>query len=256
MERIIGIMGAMPEETQGIVDLISEAEVFVSGMRTYYSGTINGIKVVVVFSRWGKVAAATTVCGLISLYHVTDLIFIGVAGAIHQKLKIGDIVVANNLVQHDLDARPLMKKYEVPLLEKIFFQSNLKLQKLSLRATEAVIKKAINSPFVEPGWVKQFQLDNPVSVMGDVASGDQFITEKSEKDRIRGELGSISCVEMEGAAVAQVCYEYGLPFAVIRVISDQADDAAPGDFMAFIHHVASKYSCEIIREIFEIIHEN
>src|SRR6478736_9802342 len=104
-KRIIGIMGAMPEEIDGVVALLSNRKELTAGRRTYYSGQINSVDTVVVFSRGGKVAAATTVSTLIHEFKITELLFTGVAGAIHSDLKIGDIVLGKRLIQHDMDAR-------------------------------------------------------------------------------------------------------------------------------------------------------
>src|SRR6187431_1479802 len=117
-EKRIGIMGAMPEEINGVVSLLKDKNEVVKGMRTYYLGTINEVEVVVVFSRWGKVASAATVTHLIVEFGITQLFFTGVAGAINPTLNIGDIVIANSLIQHDLDARPIMDRFEIPLLGK------------------------------------------------------------------------------------------------------------------------------------------
>lgn len=121
-DRIIGIMGAMPQEIDGVIKLLENPKEITLGMRSYTSGTINNIDVVVVFSRWGKVAAAATVSTLIHVFNVTEVIFTGVAGAIDPTLNIGDIVIAKRLYQHDMDARPLMQQFEIPLLGKTFFE--------------------------------------------------------------------------------------------------------------------------------------
>ena len=120
-KRIVGILGAMPQEVDDVIRLLKNAQEFSFGMRTYISGQINGTDAVVVFSRWGKVAAAATVSALIHHFAVTEIIFTGVAGAIDPKLKIGDIVIGRRLIQHDIDARPLMQRFEVPLLSKTYF---------------------------------------------------------------------------------------------------------------------------------------
>jgi adenosylhomocysteine nucleosidase len=253
MEKIIGIMGAMRQEVEGIVKMMEDVQAHHIGMRTYYKGKINGISCVLVFSRWGKVAAATTVSGLINVFSITELIFIGVAGGISPRLKIGDIVVADRLIHHDLDARPLMKRYEVPLLNMTYFQSNAELRSISLQAIETVIAKAMVDPFLDAKSEKRFGLNVPQVCIGDIASGDQFFASKSERDMVFRELGNITCVEMEGAAVAQVCYEYRVPFCVIRLISDQADEGSPEDFVDFIDQVASKYSYRIIGEMFSLM---
>ena len=121
--RIIGILGAMPEEITGILGLISDRTEETIGMRTYHVGFIHGKRVVVAFSRWGKVAAATTVATMIQRYGVTELLFTGVAGGIGTDLHIGDIVLAERLIQHDMDARPIIPRFEVPLLGQSFFYS-------------------------------------------------------------------------------------------------------------------------------------
>jgi adenosylhomocysteine nucleosidase len=253
MERVVGLMGAMPEEVYGILALMDNIKVHCSGMRTFYSGEINDIKCVLVFSRWGKVAAATTVCSLVHMFNITDLIFIGVAGAIGPKLKIGDLIIADRLIQHDLDARPLLKQFEVPLLNMTYFQSNTLLKKLSCLAAEAVIAESVTDPFISEGAERRFNLGQPKLVYGDIASGDKFFASSSERDSLLQVLDNITCVEMEGAAVAQVCYEYDVPFSVIRLISDQADDSSPKDFTDFISEVAAAYTTRIVRELFHLL---
>src|SRR3970282_412777 len=123
-KRTIGIMGAMPEEIDGVVALLANPVASSMGKRTYFTGQINGIDTVVVFSRWGKVAAATTDTTLIHEFKITELLFTGVAGAISPDLKIGDVVLGKRLIQHDMDARPLMDKYEIPFLSKTYFESD------------------------------------------------------------------------------------------------------------------------------------
>ncbi len=121
-ERIIGIMGAMPEEIDAVVKLLSNIQQSSYAGRVYYTGTVNDIKTVVVISGWGKVAAAATVSTLILKFQITELIFTGVAGALNAELQIGDIVIGNRLLQHDMDARPFIPQYEIPLLKKTFFE--------------------------------------------------------------------------------------------------------------------------------------
>src|ERR1700761_8445415 len=123
-ERIIGIMGAMPEEIESVGHLLEGKRAVTMGRRTYTEGTLNGVRVVLVFSRWGKVAAATTVSTLILEFKITELIFTGVAGAIDPRLKIGDIVLGQRLIQHDMDARPFMAQFEIPLLGKTFLDGH------------------------------------------------------------------------------------------------------------------------------------
>jgi len=123
----IGIMAAMQEEIDRLLrELPAGSEVVNDGRRTYHSGHLWGTPVVIVFSRWGKVAAATTATDLISDFCVTEILFTGVAGAAQPGLKVGDIVVGARLWQHDMDARPLFPRHEIPLLGRSSFASDEK----------------------------------------------------------------------------------------------------------------------------------
>jgi adenosylhomocysteine nucleosidase len=248
-ERIIGIMGAMHEEINTILQLMTDIEESSYGRRTYYAGTINGVKAVVVFSRWGKVAAATTVTSLIIKFNITELIFIGVAGAIDPKLKIGDIVVAEQLIQHDMDARPLMDRFEIPLLGVTRFQTDPDLLALAEKAIHHITGNQ-NQAFMEQKEIDRFLLSGTQSYKGTIASGDQFFANQRDKDMLFSDLPETLCVEMEGASVAQVCYEYDIPFVVIRIISDESNENSHIDFPEFIINVSSKYSHEIIKNMF------
>ena len=119
---LLGIMGAMPEETEMIFAAMTDKEIVERGSRLYYRGKLAGQDVVAVFSRWGKVAAATTAVHLILDFKVDQIVFTGVAGGISPELNIGDIVVGERLFQHDMDARPLMNRFEIPLTGKTSYE--------------------------------------------------------------------------------------------------------------------------------------
>lgn len=250
-KRTIGIMGAMPEEIEGVVALLSNCVAVSMGKRTYFSGQINGIDTVVVFSRWGKVAAATTVTTLIHEFKISELLFTGVAGAISDNLKIGDIVLGKRLIQHDMDARPLMPQYEIPLLSQTYFESDTILLNSATKAINAVFENNSLHAIIGEEELMEFNISQPKLVIGDIASGDQFFSSKEQKHALNSQLPNILCVEMEGAAVAQVCYEYEVPFCIIRTISDTADDQSHIDFPSFIKKISSKYASEIIKNIFK-----
>lgn len=249
-KKIIGIMGAMPEEIDGVVALLSNCVAISMGKRTYFSGQINGIETVVVFSRWGKVAAATTVTTLIHEFNITELLFTGVAGAIHSDLKIGDIVLGKRLIQHDMDARPLMNQYEIPLLSKTYFETDSDHLDMASKAIHKVFENKSLLSVIEEIDLVAFNISQPKLFIGDIASGDQFFSNNEQKLNLNSQLPNVLCVEMEGAAVAQVCYEYEIPFSIIRTISDVADDTAHIDFPSFIKKISSKYAAEIIKNIF------
>lgn len=243
-------MSAMPEEITGVVELMAEVRQVQVGKRIYYTGRLNGTNVVVVFSRWGKVAAATTVTTLILQFGITELVFTGVAGAINNNLNIGDVVIAKRLVQHDMDARPLIPQFEIPLLQKTYFETSELLRKKVKTAVEEMVTREHLQQITPIETLQQFGISKPLVYEGDVASGDHFFSSLEAKNKLAELLPETLCVEMEGAAVAQVCYEYDIPFAVIRTISDTADDRSHADFARFVRHVACKYSVALIRNLF------
>ena len=245
---MIGIMTAMREELQALLDQLENTESFVKGQRRYYQGNLFGNPVVLVFSRWGKVAAATTATQLINDFEITELIFSGVAGSVNKELNIGDIVVGTELYQYDVNASPLFKQFEVPLLGKAYFKTNSENQQKLYSAAESFTDD-FNSKISEKE-ATNFGIENPKVVKGAIASGDQFITNESQINFINSKLQSVVCVEMEGAAVAQVCYEYQIPFSIIRIISDCANDNAHIDFQQFSTEIAGKYALYILKNYF------
>jgi adenosylhomocysteine nucleosidase len=248
-EKIIGIMGAIPEEINGVVSLLSNKKEHKLGKRTYYTGEINNQKVVVVFSRIGKVAAATTVSTLILEFKITELIFTGVAGAIHSSLKIGDIVLGESLIQHDMNAHPLFPAYEIPLLNKAYFNSDNERIDLATSTILEMLEQQNLYDVITEEDLKKFNIHSPQLHVGLIGSGDLFFSTNSQKEKLQEKLPELLCVEMEGAAVAQVCYEFGIPYVIIRTISDEADDKSTVDFNSFIEKISNVYSIEIIKNI-------
>ena len=156
-------------------------------------------------------------------------------------------MVSKRLVQHDLDARPIIPRFELPLLNCIYVNSDPELTALAGKAISNLINKGVEKMVGEEA-VKEFNL-NPTLHFGDIASGDQFINSNEKRNEILSLLPDVQCVEMEGAAVAQVCLEFNVPFTIIRTISDSADHNARVDFGKFIVEVANAYSRAIIVEI-------
>ena len=251
MTRNIGILGAMAQEIDEVKALLTEKTVVKIANREFVVGKIGNVRCVVAFSKWGKVAASITATLLIQEFAVTDLIFIGTAGALADGLKVGDIVVSKRLVQHDLDARPIVARFEMPLLNRIYVNSDYDLSALAGRAVSSLINKGVEN-MVGAEAVKEFNLD-PKLYFGVIASGDQFINSDEKREEILGLLPEVMCVEMEGAAVAQVCLEFKVPFTVIRTISDTADHNARVDFGKFIVEVANAYSRAIVEEIMRLV---
>ena len=251
MERNIGILGAMAQEIDEVKAMLTEKTNVRIANRDFVVGKLNGVRCVVAFSKWGKVAATITATLLIQEFAVTDLFFIGTAGALADDLKVGDIVVSKRLVQHDLDARPMLSRFELPLLNRIYVNSDPGLTELAGRAITNLLAQGVEK-MVGKDAVREFKL-NPTLHFGDVASGDQFINSDEKRQEILDLLPDLQCVEMEGAAVAQVCLEFGTPFTVVRIISDTADHNARIDFNKFILEVANAYSKAIVGEILRLI---
>lgn len=247
--KIIGIMGAIPEEINGVVSLLTDKQEHRIGKRTYYTGVLNNQNVVVVYSRIGKVAAATTVSTLILEFKITELIFTGVAGGIDSSLKIGDIVLGQSLIQHDMNAQPLFPAYEIPLLGKAYFDADTDKLELAKTAILELLEQQHLHQVISDKDLNKFNIHQPQLHVGLIGSGDLFFSTNTQKEKLQANIKNVLCVEMEGAAVAQVCYEFGIPFTIIRTISDQADDHSTIDFQSFIERISNVYSIEIIKNI-------
>ncbi len=242
-------MGAIPQEINGVVNLLTNKQEHKIGRRSYFTGELNNQKVVVVYSRVGKVAASATVTTLILEFKVSELIFTGVAGGIHTDVKIGDIVLGQNLIQHDMNAQPLFPAYEIPMLGKAYFEADSSQLEVATTAILEILEEQHLHNVISEKDLDKFNIHQPQLHVGLIGSGDLFFSTNSQKEKLQQNLPEILCVEMEGAAVAQVCYEFDIPFIIIRTISDDADDHSTLDFNSFIEKISNVYSIEIIKNI-------
>ncbi len=242
----IGIISAMREEMQELLNELQNVTITRKGKRDYYEGFLFGKEVVLVFSRWGKVASAVTTTQLINDFELDEIIFTGVAGALNPTLNIGDVVIGKSLIQHDMDASPLYPKFEIPLLNKSNFETS-KNEKL-VQATKQFLENF--SDYIPLEKQKLFQINSPKLIEGTILSGDQFISSNEKITELLNHLPQADCVEMEGAAIAQVCYEYSIPFSIIRIISDKAMDNSHIDFQKFADEIASHYAKAILKIYF------
>jgi len=244
-----GILGAMPQEVALMERSMTVHRRVEAGLRTFYEGTWAGQEIVLVLSRVGKVSAAVTTLLLLERFGVTHIIFTGVAGAVAPRLRIGDVVIADRLIQHDMDARPLFPRFEIPLLEKSEFEAPL--HETARLAAEKYITERLPSG-IPRERLEAFGITRPSVHRGLIVSGDQFVADVSRTRSLREDLPGALCTEMEGAAVSQVCHEMGgIPHAVIRVISDQADHAAAIDFQRFMDEVAESLTGGIVEALLE-----
>lgn len=234
----------MQQEVDSILSHIEDVKIVVRGDRKYHIGKISCYDIVLVFSRWGKVAAATTATSLIAEFKIDQLIFTGVAGAASSDLNIGDVIISTQLYQHDMDARPLMPRFEIPLTGITFLKANpdlMRKARISAKGLLAALSQKISSE-----ELTAFGIVDPKCILGTIATGDQFIDDVARTSEIIAECSETMAVEMEGAAVAQVCHDYKIPFVVIRVISDKANHESAIDFPRFVDNVASHYAEHIL----------
>jgi adenosylhomocysteine nucleosidase len=242
----LGIISALHEEQEGLVQAMEGVATVHHGMRDYSVGQLWGIDAVCVLSRIGKVAASMTATLLVEKFGVTHILFTGVAGSGDAGVQVGDIVIGESLVQHDMDASPLFPRYEVPLTGIARFQSDSRMSSQLAGAAHSFVEL----DFLEVIGIEErrdFRLAQPRVHRGLIASGDQFVSSRVHIEGLHASHSGLLAVEMEGAAVAQVCFELGIPFAVIRTISDNANEDAPTDFLRFVKSVAAQYAFHIVR---------
>ena len=228
---MIGILSALPQEQGSLRHLLQDTRSMRLAGREFLVGTCQGRTVVLALSGIGKVAAATTATVLLERFGVRQVVFTGVAGGIGTGVARGDLVIARAFAQHDMDASPLFPRHEVPLYARVTFETDPYLSQRLLQGAAVLQREGVT--------VHQ----------GLIASGDQFITSHTDCDDLRARLPQVLAVEMEGAAVAQVCHDYAVPFAAMRSISDRADDNATHDFLHFLEHVASRYADMLITHL-------
>ncbi len=241
--RPLGVMAALPQELGNLIEVMraeSGVRTVTHGSRNYHVGTVYGAPCVVTLARIGKVAAAATVSALIHAFEVDAVVFTGVAGGVGREVRVGDVVVADTLMQHDLDASPLFPRFEVPLLGITRFVADRSLAAQLAAATERFIAEE------GAALAQRFAIQVPQMHRGLIISGDQFVASAAAVEALRAALPDALAVEMEGAAIAQVCYEYGVPCAIVRTVSDTADAHAPASFTTFLTDLAGTYSNGIL----------
>ncbi|WP_114972795.1 5'-methylthioadenosine/adenosylhomocysteine nucleosidase [Rhodoferax ferrireducens] len=245
------ILSALAEEQQGLIEQLKNPAPVTRAGRDFWCGELQGRSVVLALSKIGKVAAATTATTLIEAFDVSRIVFTGVAGGVGAGVHVGDVVVATEFVQHDMDASPLFPRYQIPLYGRSLLACDATLTAMLLEASRAGLAGASG----------HFDKNNARASMGIhsglIASGDRFISGADEARALQHALQAAGfaplAVEMEGAAVAQVCFDYGVPFAAVRTISDRADDQAHVDFPLFVTEVASRYALAIIQNLMPLL---
>ena len=236
----LAILSALVDEQRGLIDHLEQPERIEHAGRRFWLGRLQGLPVVLTVSRIGKVSAAMTATTLIERFGVGAIVFTGVAGALADEVQVGDVVVARDFVQHDLDVSPLFGRYEVPAYGRARFESDPALTQALQQAAQAALASDFAQARIHQGLI---------------ASGDRFVSGAVEvralRDRLQQDGHPALAVEMEGAAVAQVCADHALPYAAMRTISDRADDSAHRDFAQFVEQVASRYAQAIVMRLLD-----
>ncbi|NFN95513.1 5'-methylthioadenosine/adenosylhomocysteine nucleosidase [Clostridium botulinum] len=224
----IGIIAAMAEELEILLKDLNLEEKKEKANMVFHKGTINNKNIVAVVCGIGKVNSAVCTQILISEYNVDKVVNVGVAGGIGKDIYPGDIVVAENLVQHDMDTSAFGDKIgQIPRLDTFDFKCD--------KDMVAAAKKSCE------------EISELNSFTGRIVSGDQFVANLEKIQWLEKEFGAISC-EMEGASIAQVCYLNSIPFVVIRSISDNANNGAHMDYEKFTP-IAVKNSTNILKNM-------
>lgn len=220
--RPLALVGAMEAETAPLLAAAEGATAERAGPFALHRGRLDGVPVLIATCGIGKVQAAALTQALLER-GAAAVLFTGVAGGVDPALRVGDLVVADRALQHDVDVTPLgYARGQVPGHEGVAWVADPDLRE-RVRASATAVAAAAGVRVV----------------VGTVASGDRFVADPAEVARLRAAFGA-ACAEMEGAAVAQVCAAWGVPWAIVRSVSDTADHDAHVDFRAFTEVAAAR----------------
>lgn len=229
---IIGIIGAMDEEVRILKDAMTIDRKELKAKMEFFSGSLWNKNVVVVTCGIGKVNAAVCTQILIDDFDVDQIINVGVAGGIGDNIVPGDVVIAESLVQHDMDSTVFGDKYgQIPRLDTFDFKCNVRMINVAQMACS--------------------DIKNHKTFTGRIATGDQFVADIEKIKWLKSEFNAIAC-EMEGGSIAQVCYLNSIPFVVIRSISDNANIGAHMDFEKFVP-IAVQNSIHILKSMLIVL---
>lgn len=224
----IGIIGAMDVEVAELIESMANIKKETISSTVYYEGTLQGKNVVVAKCGVGKVHAAVCAQTMILKYKPDAIINTGVAGSLNSELDIADLVISNNVVQHDMDTSGLG--------DPIGLISGVNL--INIPCPKNLVEKIEKAAKT---------IENTNVIVGTIASGDQFICNQDKKDYIVNNFNAL-CAEMEGAAIGHVCYLNNVDFCIVRAISDKADGSAHMDFPEFTK-IAAKKSTQLINTL-------
>ncbi len=232
--RKLGIIGAMTVEVQTLKQRMQDPHIIERAGMEFCEGMLDGLPAVVVQCGVGKVNAALCVQVLCDCFGVTHLVNTGVAGSLCAELDIGDFVISRDAIYHDFSCYVLNPVYcvgQVPGMDVLAFPADKTLADFAITAAEKV----------HPGHAR----------VGRIASGDQFVAGKAQKEQIVADTQAL-CTEMEGCAIAHAAWRNQIPFVVIRAISDKADDSAQMDYPVF-ERIAAERCAQVTLEMAKLI---
>jgi len=221
----LAIMGAMEEEIEPLLAHFDNVKITEYADNKYYEVNYKGLDIVIAYSKIGKVFASLTATTMIQKFGCDTLLFSGVAGGINPKLKIGDLIIANKLTQHDLDITAFGHPYGFVPGGKVFVESDKNLREIAKQVASE---------------------QNLMVIEGTIATGDQFVANEQRKKFI-SDTFKADALEMEGASVAVVCDALNVPFFILRAISDTADMDAGFDFDEFLKSSAKESADYLIK---------
>jgi len=222
----LAIMGAMEEEIAPLLEYFTDINVVEYANNKYYEAKFGELNVVIAYSKIGKVFSTLTASTMIQKFGCDTLLFSGVAGGINPKLKIGDLIVANQLSQHDLDITAFGHPHGYVPGGNVYVNTDTKLKEIALEVAK----------------------ENNISIIeGIIATGDQFVCDETRKSFIEKTFNA-DALEMEGASVAVVCNALQIPCLILRAISDTADMDAGFNFDAFLE-TSAKNSADFLIKI-------
>jgi len=227
----IAIMGAMPEEVAPILEKLKDYKTTNYAGNKYYEATYNGIELVIAYSKIGKVFSALTASTMIEHFGAEKLLFSGVAGAVSPRLKVGDLIVATKLAQHDLDITAFGHPFGFVPEGSVFVEANKALIEMSKQVAKEMGKSVVE---------------------GIIATGDQFVANEDRKNWIGSTFGA-DALEMEGGSVAVVCDALGVDFFILRAISDAADMDASFSFDEFLETSAIESAEFVMKMVDKIV---
>ncbi|MFY9073996.1 5'-methylthioadenosine/adenosylhomocysteine nucleosidase [Malaciobacter mytili] len=226
----LAIMGAMQEEIEPLLENFENIKVTEYAKNKYYEVSLDGLDIVIAHSKIGKVFASLTATTMIEKFGCDTLLFSGVAGAVNSELKIGDLIIADKLCQHDLDITAFGHPHGYVPGGDVFVETSKELREVA----------------------KEVASENSLKVIeGTIATGDQFVHSTQRKDFILNTFKA-DALEMEGASVAVVCDSLNIPFFILRAISDSADMEANFDFDEFLKSsakISADYLIQIVKKL-------